>query len=98
MIASRYTADFDFGRSWTLGSIQARAFAGVRTLYANDRFNAFIHTEDNNSTTVMTDSVSRGRSSFFGVGRRRRQFRRLDVRHYLRSDQQVQIVSRYLAS
>jgi hypothetical protein len=71
-----YTADFDFGRNWSAGMIRVRAFAGVRTLYTNDQFDAVFHTEGTDktglftTTTTVTDSMSRGRSSFFGVGPR----------------------------
>ncbi len=71
-----YTADFDFGRNWSDGMIRVRAFAGVRTLYTNDQFDAVFHTEGTDktglvsSTTIVTDSLSRGHSSFFGAGPR----------------------------
>jgi hypothetical protein len=72
-----YTADFDFGRNWSAGLIRVRAFAGVRTLYTNEQFDATFHTEGTDKTgllgptsTAVTDSVSRGQSSFFGVGPR----------------------------
>jgi hypothetical protein len=71
-----YTADFDFGRNWTTGMVQVRAFAGLRSLYTNDRFDALLHTEGTDktgflrSTTTIADSLSRGRSTFFGLGPR----------------------------
>jgi hypothetical protein len=71
-----YTADFDFGRTWTTGMVQVRAFAGLRSLYTNDRFDALLHTEGTDktgfftSTTTIADSLSRGRSTFFGLGPR----------------------------
>jgi Legionella pneumophila major outer membrane protein precursor len=71
-----YTADFDFGRNWTTGIVQVRAFAGLRSLYTNDRFDAFFHTEGTDktgfltNTTTITDSLSQGRSTFFGLGPR----------------------------
>jgi hypothetical protein len=71
-----YTADFDFGRNWTTGIVQVRAFAGLRSLYTNDRFDALLHTEGTDktglftTTTSIADSLSQGRSSFFGVGPR----------------------------
>lgn len=71
-----YTADFDFGRNWSNGLFRVRAFAGVRTLYTNDQFDATFHTVGTDKTGLMTttdtttDRLSRGRSSFFGVGPR----------------------------
>jgi hypothetical protein len=71
-----YTADFDFGRNWSTGMVRTRAFAGLRALYANDRFDALINTVGTDKigisreSTTATDSVSLGRSSFFGLGPR----------------------------
>jgi hypothetical protein len=68
-----YTADFDFGRNWTTGMVQVRAFAGLRSLYTNDRFDAFLGTDKTGfltSPTIITDSLSQGRSTFFGLGPR----------------------------
>jgi hypothetical protein len=71
-----YTADFDFGRNWTTGIVQVRAFAGLRSLYTNDRFDAAFHTAGTDktgfltNTTTITDSLSQGRSTFFGLGPR----------------------------
>jgi Legionella pneumophila major outer membrane protein precursor len=69
------TGDFDFGRNWSDGIFKVRAFAGVRTLYSNDQFDAAFHTVGTDKTglfnsTTVTDSMSRGRSSFFGAGPR----------------------------
>jgi Legionella pneumophila major outer membrane protein precursor len=71
-----YTADFDFGRNWTTGVVKVRAFAGLRSLYTNDRFDDVFHLVGTDKTgvltnsTTITDRLSQGRSSFFGVGPR----------------------------
>src|ERR1700687_5318651 len=54
-----YTADFDFGRNWTTGMVQVRAFAGLRSLYTNDRFDAFFHTEGTDKTGFLTNTTTR---------------------------------------
>ena len=71
-----YTADFDFGRNFSAGLLRVRAFAGVRTLYTNEQFDATFHTEGTDKTGLFssavttTDSQLRGRSTFFGAGPR----------------------------
>jgi hypothetical protein len=71
-----YTADFDFGQNSTIGFVKVRAFAGLRSLYTNDRFDDAFHLAGTDKTgfltnsTTLTDRLSQGRSSFFGVGPR----------------------------
>jgi Legionella pneumophila major outer membrane protein precursor len=70
-----YTADFDFGRNYSAGIFKVRAFAGLRSLYIDDRFDWAVHTEGTDKTgifrtTTVTDTLSQGRSTFFGVGPR----------------------------
>ena len=71
-----YTSDFDFGRNFVAGILRVRAFAGVRTLYTNEQFDATFHTEGTDKTgnfasaLTVTDSQLQGRSSFLGVGPR----------------------------
>jgi hypothetical protein len=70
-----YTSDFDFGRNFIAGMLRVRAFAGVRTLYTNEQFDATFHTEGTDKTGLFnpvttTDSLLQGRSTFFGAGPR----------------------------
>ena len=67
-----YTADFDFGRSFSAGVFQVRAFSGLRGVIVKDGFDSTIHTEgtDKLGGTTITDIFSRGRSLFYGAGPR----------------------------
>lgn len=70
-----YTADFDFGRNFTAGVFQVRAFAGLRSAYIGDGYDSAIHTVGNDklgfdTVTTTTDTVAYGRASFYGVGPR----------------------------
>jgi hypothetical protein len=71
-----YTADFDFGRFFAAGIFQVRAFAGLRGAYIGDGFDSSVGTVGTdklgflNTTTTVTNAVSYGRASFYGVGPR----------------------------
>jgi len=71
-----YTADFDFGRMFSAGVFQVRAFGGLRGVYVRDGFDSTIHTEGTDkiglldTITATTDTFSRGRASFYGAGPR----------------------------
>jgi Legionella pneumophila major outer membrane protein precursor len=71
-----YTADFDFGRMFSAGLFQVRAFAGLRGAYIGDGFDSSVHTVGTdklgflNTTTTVTDTTFRGRAAFYGVGPR----------------------------
>jgi hypothetical protein len=69
-------ADFDFGKIWTQGAAQFRAFAGLRALHTFDRFQRTITTEATDKVgfltllTTGTNELSNGSSHFTGVGPR----------------------------
>jgi hypothetical protein len=71
-----YTADFDFGRTYSEGLVSVRGFAGLRSVYISDRFDWNVNTNGTDktgfltSTNFVTDTLNQGRSSFFGVGPR----------------------------
>jgi hypothetical protein len=70
-----YTADFDFGRNFTAGIFQVRAFAGLRGAYVGDKYDSAIHMVGNDklgaaTLTTVTDTLAYGRASFYGVGPR----------------------------
>jgi hypothetical protein len=70
-----YTADFDFGRNFSAGVFQVRAFSGLRGVYIKDGFDSTILAEGTDKlggfpSTTITDIFSRGRSSFYGTGPR----------------------------
>jgi hypothetical protein len=70
-----YTADFDFGRNFSAGVFQVRAFSGLRGVYIKDGFDSSIHTDSAGSDKLglpplITDTFSRGRASFYGTGPR----------------------------
>jgi Legionella pneumophila major outer membrane protein precursor len=71
-----YTADFDFGRSFTAGVFQVRAFAGLRGAVVNEGYDSSIRTAETDkvgfltTVTTVTDTTSFGRASFYGVGPR----------------------------
>ena len=70
------TADFDFGKMWTQGPVQLRAFVGVRGLHTIDQFDRTISTSGTDKVgefeTQTTDTTmgSSGSSSFTGLGPR----------------------------
>ena len=67
-----YTADFDFGRSFNAGVFQVRAFSGLRSAYMRDGYDGTVHTEGTDvlNGTTITDTLSWGRASFYGIGPR----------------------------
>lgn len=69
-----YTADFDFGRIFSAGVFQVRAFSGLRGVYIKDGFDSALHTEGTDKfgdiSTAIADTFSRGRGSFYGTGPR----------------------------
>lgn len=67
-----YTADFDFGRSFNAGVFQVRAFSGLRAAYMRDGYDSSLHTEGTDffDGTTIADTLSWGRSSFYGIGPR----------------------------
>lgn len=71
-----YTLDFDFGRNFNAGIFQLRAFAGLRSLYEHDHLDTAFQTSGTDktgfetNTTTITNGLSQGRSSFYGVGPR----------------------------
>jgi hypothetical protein len=70
------TVDFDFGKTWSDGGFQFRAFGGLRGLYTVDRFNVAVATEGTDkvglltSLTTTTNESSIGSSHFAGIGPR----------------------------
>lgn len=70
-----YTSDFDFGRNFSAGVFQVRAFAGLRGVYIKDGFDSSIHTVGTDKlgfsvVTAIADTFARGRASFYGTGPR----------------------------
>jgi hypothetical protein len=69
-------ADFDFGKNWSDGTVQFRAFAGLRALHTIDRFNVSLATDGTDKIALftiantVTDANSTGKSEFTGVGPR----------------------------